>query len=167
MSRQYRWSALDMALILELAVQKEGNVQENVSFSLNSLAKKDFRREDSEMPGYLRAMAEAADPVGITRNVVDNFYGALLHQEDQFQAEPTLEEMADEFGNRVAADMVQRLQDIGTGKIPLDEVNVSDSPLIVDYRDGKVLYGGVVHHDIEPKGKIYAQGSMDRLRHNS
>lgn len=140
MSRQYKWSALDMALVLELAVQKDGNVQENVLQSLTSLSEKEFRTLDREMPDYLKAMASSPDPVGLTRNVVDNFYGALVHQEDEFKA---------------AEEEVQ-------------EPVVEESPLIVDYAPGgKVLYGGIVHHDVQSKGKIYAQGSMDRLQHNS
>lgn len=130
-------------------------MQENVLFSLNSLAKKDFRREDGEMPAYLRAMAESPDPVGITRNVVDNFYGALIAQEDQFKA--LEEEAAEEVSQAYTA------QDA----IAANQQRIEESPWIVDYRDGKVLYGGLVHHDVQPKGKVYAQGSIDRLRHNS
>lgn len=78
------WTALDMALCLELALQKGENVLENVSFTLHSLASKSFRQEDEGLPQNLIEMASMPDPVDITRQVVDNFYSAFVSAEQEF-----------------------------------------------------------------------------------
>lgn len=81
---QYNWNSLDMALCLELALQKEGDKKENVMFTLNSLSKKTFCAEDSELPLSLQAIAQMPDPVTTAQMVVDNFFSVLKEMADEF-----------------------------------------------------------------------------------
>lgn len=83
------WSALDMALILELALQKEGDIRENVLSTLNSLAEKQYRPEDASLPDAIRWLIGHADPVEATRRVVNNYYRITQEMlNDKFKAEP-------------------------------------------------------------------------------
>lgn len=72
------WSALDVALCLELALQKAGDVLENVTYTLRSLSEKTFRQEDEDLPQSLSFIIKMEDMVDVTRRVVDNFYTALM-----------------------------------------------------------------------------------------
>lgn len=91
------WNSADMALCLELALQKEGDKKENILFTLNSLAKKIFCEEDSELPLSLMAIAQMPDPVTTAQAVVDN-YCHIMHSSSE---DYVLVEEADETEQKV------------------------------------------------------------------
>jgi hypothetical protein len=132
------WSALDLALILELTLQKDGDKQENIRSTLTSLSSPDkvWKHGDESLPLYCRSLLDLPDPVKATRDVVNNFY-ELFTQSDEFEEQVSVSEtveakltdalldtVASVYHELVADDLTQRLRDIGTGKIPLDQVHV-------------------------------------------
>jgi hypothetical protein len=78
------WSALDMALVLELALHKEGDTNVNVITSIERLAAQRFREKDSTLPAGLQAIAAMADPVSVCRTVTSSFIAALNEQSGDF-----------------------------------------------------------------------------------
>jgi len=132
------WSALDLALILELTLQKDGDKQENIRSTLTSLSSPDkvWKRGDESLPLYCRSLLDLPDPVKATRDVVNNFY-ELFTQSDEFEeqvsvsetveaelTEAEVKELASAYGKLVADDFRQRTIDLGSGKIPMDGVSV-------------------------------------------
>lgn len=108
-------------------MQKDGDVQANVIEVLNSMALWTFRPEDAVLPGYIRALVAMPDPVATVRVVVDSFYRELESQNNvQFEAEPSVEQLVEEFGNQVVADSIQHLRDIGTGRVKYNPDEVAE-----------------------------------------
>lgn len=104
------------------------------------------------MPDYLKAMASSPDPVGITRNVVDNFYGALVHQEDQFKAAPdelSVEEIAEAYTAQMAKDANEHLRNIGTGKVKYNPDEVAE----VHARHDQKILGVVLRNSVHPQSR--------------
>lgn len=83
------WSALDMVLVLELALLKDGDKHENVLCSLKNLASPDktWKRGDESLPEYCTMLAQLPDPVKSVRDVCNNFY-QQLKQDPVFEPEP-------------------------------------------------------------------------------
>lgn len=116
-----------MALILELALQKDGDVQANIAETLNNMSKWKFRPEDATLPGYIQALVAMPDPVATVRVVVDSFFRELESQSTvQFEAEPEIEQLVEEFGNLVVADSIQHLQNIGSGRVKYNPDEVAE-----------------------------------------
>lgn len=106
------WSAMDMALILELALQKEGDVQSNVRCALTNLSSKDkiWKRGDESLGEYCAMLLQMPDPAKSVRDVVNNFY-SFLKQDDVFKAapDPMVEEAVEVYHDLVIKDMHARL----------------------------------------------------------
>jgi len=85
------WSALDMVLVLELALLKDGDKHENVLCSLKNLASPDktWKRGDESLPEYCTMLAQLPDPVKSVRDVCSNFY-RQLKQVDVFEVVSTV-----------------------------------------------------------------------------
>lgn len=87
------WSAMDMALILELALQKDGDTQSNVRLALTNLSDKSktWKRGDESLGDYCGMLLQMPDPVKSVRDVVDNFH-KFLTEDTVFKAEVEVSE---------------------------------------------------------------------------
>ena len=108
------WSALDMVLVLELALLKDGDKHENVLCSLKNLASPDktWKRGDESLPEYCTMLAQLPDPVKSVRDVCSNFY-RQLKQVDVFEPaaneSASEEELVDAYHDLVVKDTHARL----------------------------------------------------------
>lgn len=118
------WSAMDMALILELALQKDGDTQSNVHSALTNLSDKSkvWKRGDEGLGEYCGMLLQMPDPVKSVRDVVDNFY-KFLTEDTVFKAEvevseevalaltePEIIELESAYREIVIDDMVGRMK---------------------------------------------------------